>query len=151
MRSAKLAEQIEKLRPTMVRIAYRILGSESEAQDVAGAIVVRIWKVPPDVQSLIAYASRAARNAAIDRLRARRMEVELGEAHVAGCDVEAQVAARERLRQVQAVLEACSPRMRRVVEALLSGKSYESVALMEGVSAATVRTRLHRLRALLPE
>jgi RNA polymerase sigma-70 factor (TIGR02957 family) len=77
-------ELLEELRPVAFRIAYRMLGSVSEAEDVVQETLLRVHRTLDDgehVESPRAYAATVASRLAIDELRSarRRREAYIGE------------------------------------------------------------------------
>jgi len=87
-----VTETYEELRPLLFSIAYRMLGSVSEAEDVVqdaflryhGAVSRRV-----EIESPKAYLSAVTTRLAIDRLRSARVrkeeyvgEWQIGRAHV---------------------------------------------------------------------
>ena len=72
-----LAVQHDTLRPLMFSIAYRMLGSVAEAEDVVQDAFVRLHQsTPDDVRSLEAYASTVTTRIAVDVLRSARHQRE---------------------------------------------------------------------------
>jgi RNA polymerase sigma-70 factor (ECF subfamily) len=66
-------EGFEELRPLLFSIAYRMLGSVSDAEDVVQEAYVR-WTAaePGEVRSTKAYLSKVVTNLCVDRLRSAR-------------------------------------------------------------------------------
>jgi RNA polymerase sigma-70 factor (TIGR02957 family) len=72
-----VAERHDELRPLMFSIAYRMLGSVAEAEDVVQDAFVRMVDAPPaEVRSPEAYASTVTTRLAIDHLRSARVRRE---------------------------------------------------------------------------
>src|ERR687896_1389867 len=77
-------EQLDELRPSAFAIAYRMIGSVSEAEDVVQEGLLRLHRTLQDGQPLespAAYLSTVVTRLAIDHLRAvrRRRETYTGE------------------------------------------------------------------------
>jgi RNA polymerase sigma-70 factor (ECF subfamily) len=71
--SNRHSEIYRELRPTMFSIAYRMLGSVSEAEDVVQDAFVRLQRADPDeIAQPQAYMATVTTRLAIDRLRAAR-------------------------------------------------------------------------------
>ncbi|HZO50149.1 MAG TPA: RNA polymerase sigma-70 factor [Gaiellaceae bacterium] len=75
-REAQLEEVYEELRPLLLSIAYRMLGSVAEAEDVVQEAFLRYQHVlaerPAEVDSPRAYLSAVVTRLAIDQLRSAR-------------------------------------------------------------------------------
>jgi RNA polymerase sigma-70 factor (ECF subfamily) len=146
-----------RYRQRLVGVAYRIVGSQADAEDV----VQRVFQALPrgsyqGTASLWAYLHRAAVNASVNLLRARRRREALSQdlgreaaVHVphAAPDPEAQVLEGELLACVARALLRVKPRHRRVlILRIKHGLSNVEIAEQEGVPAATVATWLRRGR-----
>jgi RNA polymerase sigma-70 factor, ECF subfamily len=66
----------DDLRPLMLSIAYRMVGSFSEAEDLVQEAFVRMHEAGDDVQSPKAYLSTVTTRLAIDHLRSARVRRE---------------------------------------------------------------------------
>jgi RNA polymerase sigma-70 factor (ECF subfamily) len=71
---AQRTAAFEAQRPRLKRLAYRMLGSVSEAEDVVQDAWLRWTRAPDDVVDPAAWLVRAATRLAIDRLRAAKAE-----------------------------------------------------------------------------
>jgi RNA polymerase sigma-70 factor (TIGR02957 family) len=72
-----LSQAHDELRPLMFSIAYRMLGSVAEAEDVVQEAFLRLHRSSPDgVDSLEAYATTVTTRLAIDTLRSARVRRE---------------------------------------------------------------------------
>src|SRR5262245_64495005 len=77
--NSRTAETFEELRPLLFSIAYRMLGSVAEAEDVVQETFVRYQRAIEDgteIESPKAYLSAAATRLAIDQLRSARVRRE---------------------------------------------------------------------------
>jgi RNA polymerase sigma-70 factor (ECF subfamily) len=85
----------EELRPLMFSIAYRMVGSVSEAEDIVQEAILRAMAADDDVESPRAYVSRIVTRLCIDHLRSARVRREqytgpwLPEPLVAGTEADA--------------------------------------------------------------
>jgi RNA polymerase sigma-70 factor (ECF subfamily) len=146
-----------RYRSRLEAVAYRIVGSRADAEDV----VQRVFQALPrgsyqGTASLWAYLHRAAVNASVNLLRARRRRETLCQdlgresaLHVSpvAADPEAQVLEGELLACVARALLRVKPRHRRVlVLRIKHGLSNVEIAEQEGVPPATVATWLRRGR-----
>ncbi|WP_278256392.1 sigma-70 family RNA polymerase sigma factor [Nocardioides convexus] len=77
-RQAELAEQYDALRPRMVRVAYAILGSRAEAEDVVADCWTRLVEADrrDPVRDLTGWLTVAVARAATDVLRSARVRRE---------------------------------------------------------------------------
>jgi RNA polymerase sigma-70 factor (ECF subfamily) len=73
-REQTAAAQFEAQRPRLRRLAYRMLGSVAEAEDVLQDAWIRWTRAPDDVADPAAWLVRATTRLAIDRLRAAKTE-----------------------------------------------------------------------------
>ncbi len=154
---ADLAAAHQRLRPLMFAIAYRMLGSVSEAEDVVQDALLRMHGVEEPVESLEAYATTVTTRLAIDRLRSARVRREqyvglwLPEPLVTSAEDDDPEARLERADDVSlaflVLLERLSPVERAVFllrEAF--GYDYDDISRVVGRSAAYCRQLLHRAR-----
>lgn len=153
-----LSELHRRYRHRLEAVAYRIVGNRADAEDV----VQRVFLALPGSAyggraSLWTYLYRAASNAAINVLRARRRCTALEEANLARlADAEAdrvrpgqesRVFESEVLGAVAQALLDVKPQHRRVlVLRIVWGLSNTEIAEREGVPMATVGTWLRRGR-----
>ncbi len=146
-----------RYRQRLVAVAYRIVGSRADAEDV----VQRVFQGLPrgsyrGTASLWAYLHRAAVNGSVNLLRARRRREALSrdldreaalETRPLAADPEAHVLEGELLACVARALLRVKPRHRRVlILRIKHGLSNVEIAEREGVPAATVATWLRRGR-----
>jgi RNA polymerase sigma-70 factor (ECF subfamily) len=68
--------EYEELRPLMFSIAYRMVGSVSEAEDIVQEAMLRAMRADDDVESPRAYVSRITTRLSIDHLRSARVRRE---------------------------------------------------------------------------
>src|SRR5918996_711492 len=71
-------ESYEELRPYLFAIAYRMLGSVAEAEDVVQDAFLRYQEADVEAESPKAYLATVTTRLAIDRLRRARARVEEG-------------------------------------------------------------------------
>lgn len=77
MNAATLARAAAEARPRLIAIAYRMLGSMSDAEDVVQDALVKAHRqAPDDVESPVAYLTTVTTRAAIDHLRSARVRRE---------------------------------------------------------------------------
>ncbi len=160
-RQAELAGEYDALRPRMVRVAYAILGSRVEAEDVVADCWTRLVEADrrEPVRDLAGWLTVAAARAATDVLRSARVRREeyvgpwLPEPFVA--PVEADPADRVTLDEtvgyaLLVVLESLSPAERTAfVLHDVFAMAFPEVATVVGRTPAAVRQLASRARARL--
>ncbi len=67
---------VSAVRPRLVRIAYRMLGSVAEAEDAVQDALVRFQRVSAEVDSPAAFLSRTVTRLCLDRLKSARRQRE---------------------------------------------------------------------------
>ena len=158
-----MAEDLEQIYRThharVLRVAYRITGRMSDAEDVLQTVFLRLATRPSaqQAENMEAYLHRAAVNAALDTLRSRQRwsADELDDAvppqsskafqAVGGGDDAAEI--RDWLRHA---LRKLSPRSAEMfVLRYVEGYSNREIARMLNTSATVVAVMLHRTRGQL--
>ena len=145
-------EQLFQAHHGMVfRTAYRITGNASDAEDVLQTVFLRLagqHASPPPIENSVSYMRRAAVNAALDVLRARRgrdpepLDPGFPEPPQPDRNV-----LQDCLRQSLAHLSPEAGEM--FTLRFLEGYSYNEIAGMLGVSRVRVGVTLHRARRRL--
>lgn len=69
-------QRIASLRPRLVRIAYRMLGSVAEAEDIAQEALLRYQRAETEVESPDAYLARSVTRLCLDALKSARHQRE---------------------------------------------------------------------------
>ena len=147
-------EELEKIfvahQNRVFRAAYRITGNPSDAEDVLQTVFLRLVRSGTEsVDKMESYLHRAAVNAALDLLRARRVQVPIDdvEHNLAGPDSTAEL--REQLRRAVADLHPTAAEM----FALRYFEGYENseIAGIMDTTAGVVAVTLHRARTRLQD
>jgi RNA polymerase sigma-70 factor (ECF subfamily) len=151
----------------LYRLARGILRDDGEAEDVVQETYVRAFSHLAEFRgesSLSTWLSRIAMNEALGRLRRARPAVELStlppgalEARIipfplatAAADPERAMAQREIRDVVEAAIDELPEPFRLVfITRVIEGMNVEETADILGLKPETVKTRLHRARALL--
>jgi len=148
----------------LYRMARSVVLNDSEAEDVVQEAYVRAFINLDQFRgdsSLATWLSRIVLNEALGRLRRRRPMVDLGTIEnspssqiipfpAPQLDPERTIAQREIQRLVEHAIDALPDAFRIVLVArIIEDMSIEETAELFGLRAETVRTRLHRARALL--
>lgn len=74
MTHEEFTSMVRNERPRLVRMASRLLGSESEAEDVAQSALLKLWTMRdeiPNIRTVEAYATIVVRNLCLDTMRSR--------------------------------------------------------------------------------
>ena len=150
----------------LYRLARSIIRNDSEAEDIVQETYVTAFAHLASFRgeaSLATWLSRIAINEALGRLRKKRRAASViaaepaGDAHiipfplaVSGDDPERTMAQRQILRLVEQATDTLPDVYRTVfVARVIEGLSMEETADLLGVKPQTVKTRLHRARALV--
>lgn len=155
----RVADLYERYHDRVFRAAFRVVGSESDAEDVLQTVFLRLLRQDestlPDAEAG-SYLHRAAVNAAVDLLRRRRAartdaladREDRLPARTPAPDAGTELAAlRERLRDALADL---SPRAAEIFALrYFEGLGNREIAAALGTSWGTVAVTLHRTRARL--
>jgi RNA polymerase sigma-70 factor (ECF subfamily) len=143
-------------RDDVYRFALAMARSRSFAQDVAQEVFLNVLenagRFDPAKGTARAWLLGCARYVVLDRLRAeRRFSDEIPEA-IASCEGEQLVLAQQRLARLQAAIAELPVEYREaLVLCELQELSYAECAAALDCPIGTVRSRLHRARALLCE
>ena len=145
----EFAEAFHELYPRARRLAYRILGNLSEAEDAAAEALTRAlvaWRRVGPLPHRDAWVLRVTANVAVDARRRRRRAAEEGMVDVAGDSEEV-----ADLRVALAAALTALPRRQREVIALhhLVGLRESEIARCLGVSVGSVKKHGHRGMARL--
>lgn len=135
-------------RPSLVRLAQRIVGTIPAAEDVTQSLWFRIQRIEddPPILNKRAYLYRLATNLATDHARATRRHEALFEASEPPADIPAEVPSAEtrmldseRLRRFEAALEELPLRCRQVfVLRRIDGLPAQEVAARLGITVNAV-------------
>jgi RNA polymerase sigma-70 factor (ECF subfamily) len=148
---------VERFKDRVFRLAFSILANETQAEDAAQDVFVRIWKGLPGYHggaSISTWIYAITRNTSLTLLKRRRThtvlsledpEVEAAPDHLAA--VEATPANPGADLDVESLLSGLPEKYRRVVVLFyLEQKAYDEVAAMLGMPLGTVKTLLFRAR-----
>ncbi|MCF3935399.1 sigma-70 family RNA polymerase sigma factor [Acuticoccus sp. M5D2P5] len=144
----------------LLAVCLRVLKNRDEAEDALQEVFVKIWNNADRYQvnghSPMTWLITIARNAAIDRLRARRTHDDLADVHhrlvAPGADPEhTAVATSEAARMTVCLHELEENRRKAVTGAYFDGKTYQELADTFEIPLNTMRTWLRRSLAKLKE
>jgi RNA polymerase sigma-70 factor (ECF subfamily) len=141
-------------------VAYRLTGNDDDAQDLVQEVLLRVRRGLGTYQpgNLEGWLSRIATNAFLDEVRRRRRravellpdEPERVIPPAPSADVAAEAEALP--HDVHQALQRLTPDYRAaVVLCDVIGLSYEEISATLGIPIGTVRSRIHRGRAMLRE
>jgi len=155
---------IKRNNQRLYRLARAVLKDDSEAEDVLQEAYVRAFTHLDQFRGeagLSTWLARIVINEAIGRLRRERRRRSAAAAHGVEADIipfprtdrtdpERTMAQRQILDLVEHAADALPPRFRLVFMArIVEGMSVEETAQALGIRPETVKTRLHRARAML--
>ncbi|MFF5566932.1 RNA polymerase sigma factor [Streptomyces sp. NPDC012623] len=146
--------------PVMLRLAARLLGDRTEAEDAVQDAFVNAWRKLPEFRGESAFRSwmyRIVTNRCLNRLRARRPATDLDSVPEPAAPEYRSSPARAAeshaaTRALAVAMTGLSPEQRACwVLRELHGMSYENIAETVGISQQAVRGRVFRARRYLTE
>ena len=147
---ASFERSFDDLAAVAYRVAYRLLGSRADAEDVAQEAVARAYarwrQVRPHAEPWVA---RVATNLALDQLRARARRPQVPDRRDRAAPSAADPSSPDRL-ELARLLEGLPRRQREVVVLrYLADRSEADTASLLGTSVGSVKTHAHRGLAAL--
>lgn len=148
-------------------IAYRVMGNEEDAKDMAQEALLRVYRSIKDFRGQSSFSTwlyRIVTNVCLDELRRRKNEkyvsmdstiqTDSGELHMELCsDKETPESAFERVEQREAIKNAIrelNDEYRSVIVLRdIQGFSYEEISNILDCSLGTVKSRINRARTML--
>ncbi len=162
MTPANQAEEFQSYYPLLFSIAYRMLGSAGEAEDIVQDAYLRYAQAPGEIRALKSFLTTVVTNLCLDQLKSARVRREqyigpwLPEPVITAGGALAPLETVEQRESVSlaflVLLESLTPQERAVF--LLHDVfeyGYDEIAGIVGKSAATCRQILHRARARVAE
>ncbi len=133
--------------------AYRVTGSAADAEDVLHTVFLRLLKKPGSIENAEGYLRRAAVNAALDVVRARRgADVDMDRMVSRGRDGLDAVKDTELRNQLRNALATLPERSAEIfVLRHFEGHPNPEIARMLGMTQIGVAVTLHRARKKLQE
>jgi RNA polymerase sigma-70 factor, ECF subfamily len=161
-----LASLYDRHAPLVLGLAYRILGSRDDAEEIVQETFTLVWRnaasYEPSRASVTTWLALLARSRAIDRLRSRRVVERTstsmgslgGEADHTSSEGFSSVLTEERRQRVERELAELPVDQRQVLEmAFFAGLTQTEIAAATGIPLGTVKTRtllaMKKLRAAL--
>ncbi|XVX21253.1 RNA polymerase sigma factor SigE [Actinomycetota bacterium] len=152
-------EVVEQHSARVYRLAYRLTGNQHDAEDLTQDVFIRVFRSLHTYRpgTFEGWLHRITTNAYLDKMRRKqriRFDALSDEAAASlpsrELDPEARFDADHFDDDVQRALDALPPDFRAaVVLCDIEGLSYEEIAATLGIKLGTVRSRIHRGRALL--
>ena len=135
----------------LYRVAFRLLGSQAEAEDAVQDLFIKIWVQKEDLDKVnnpTAWCLILMRNLCVDRLRART-----GLRSVPIIDYlpdEDAVELNARMEGVLAAIRDLPPKSQELLRLrLVEDLSYDEISRKTGLSETALRVAFHRLKNLL--
>ena len=143
---------VRRHQAAVFRVALRMLGSRSDAQDVTQETFVRAWRHLDRFRrdsTVSTWLYRIATRRCLNLIAARQPTIELSEADLepARPDPAETAEQRERLRAVTDAIARLSPEQRAaLVLREFEGLAYEQIAEVLNTSVPAIKGRIHRAR-----
>ena len=156
---AAFHELLEHYRTKIYAVALRFCRNAQDAEDVAQEAAIKIYRALGRYRAEASFSTwvyAITRNAAMDFLRRRKKTQEaeyslpLWEFSlvIPEADASDEIASREELRALYALIEALPPAQREVLILRdVDGYAYEEIAEILQISLGTVKSRIARARA----
>lgn len=148
---------LERFKDKVLRLAFSMMRNETQAEDIAQDVFVKIWKALPGYHggaSLSTWIYTITRNTCLTELKKRSTrpvvslhepEMEAAMDSITALQTTDPVAGME--MDVEAMLSQLPENYRRVITLFyLEQKAYEEVATMLGIPLGTVKTLLFRAK-----
>ena len=144
MTTETFRQEAQRMRTTLVRLAFGILRDSDEAEDVVQDVLLRLWQMRDQLRMPIEPLARVlTRNRCIDIVRRKKPAAELSLAVFQ----EEDVALRERIERMMKVIETL-PDLQQTILRLrhMEGMEFKEIAELTGSTEVAVRKALSRAR-----
>ena len=144
MTTETFRQEAQRMRTTLVRLAFGILRDSDEAEDVVQDVLLRLWQMRDQLRMPIEPLARVlTRNRCIDIVRRKKPAAELSMAVFQ----EEDEALRERIERMMKVIESL-PDLQQTILRLrhMEGMEFKEIAELTGSTEAAVRKALSRAR-----
>ncbi|MER5949452.1 sigma-70 family RNA polymerase sigma factor [Streptomyces sp. NPDC001904] len=154
------AALVQRHAPALIRLATRLLGTRTEAEDAVQDALISAWRRLPEFQGQASFGTwtyRIVTNRCLNVLRGRRPAAPLESAGEVAAPEHAVSPARiaegrDAVRELSRALDQLSAEQRACwVLRELDGRSYEFIADAVGISQEAVRARVFRARRCLTQ
>ena len=144
MTTETFRQEAQRMRTTLVRLAFGILRDSDEAEDVVQDVLLRLWQMRDQLRMPIEPLARVlTRNRCIDIVRRKKPAAELSMAVFQ----EEDEALRERIERMMKVIETL-PDLQQTILRLrhMEGMEFKEIAELTGSTEVAVRKALSRAR-----
>lgn len=144
MTTETFRQEAQRMRTTLVRLAFGILRDSDEAEDVVQDVLLRLWQMRDQLRMPIEPLARVlTRNYCIDIVRRKKPAAELSMAVFQ----EEDEALRERIERMMKVIETL-PDLQQTILRLrhMEGMEFKEIAELTGSTEVAVRKALSRAR-----
>jgi RNA polymerase sigma factor (sigma-70 family) len=151
--------QILPMKHQLYRVALRITGDPTEAEDVVQEVFIKVWDKRaqiPNIQNVQAFCMSMTKNLAIDKTRSKHRRAEsLGE----GLDFKTPVAnphqraeMTDTMYRIEALMKTLPDKQKMVMRLRdIEGMAYEEIALAVDIPINQVKVNLFRARQKIRE
>lgn len=139
----------------LYRVAFYILESQADAQDVVQDLFIKLWNTRDELDKVLnlkAYCTTLIRNLCIDRIRkASKEQIIEPQADISESrTIDDDLIAKDKLGRVMAAIERLPKGQRNVVKMyVLEDMSYDEISEITGMSNLTLRVLLSNARKTL--
>lgn len=143
-----MAQLYDRYSAIVYSVALRVLGDTAAAEDILQEVFLQLWRSPDGFDasrgSLPGWLAVIARNRAIDSLRKRRPETDIGEVVVAVIpDLAGGAEWSRALEKIRGVLGSMPSSQRSALEmAFFEGLTHTEIAAKTGEPLGTIKTRI---------
>ena len=155
MSPKELTETFKSMSDGLYRVAFYILESQPDAQDVVQDLFIKLWNTRDELDKVLnlkAYCTTLIKNMCIDRIRKASKEQSIGiETDIPESrTVDGDLIAKDKLDRVMAAIERLPKGQRNVVKMyVLEEMSYDEISEITGMSNLTLRVLLSNARKTL--
>lgn len=155
MSPKELTETFKSMSDGLYRVAFYILESQPDAQDVVQDLFIKLWNTRDELDKVLnlkAYCTTLIKNMCIDRIRKASKEQSIGiETDIPESrTVDGDLIAKDKLDRVMAAIERLPKGQRNVVKMyVLEEMSYDEISEKTGMSNLTLRVLLSNARKTL--
>ncbi|MCA6073696.1 RNA polymerase sigma factor [Fulvivirga sedimenti] len=145
----------------LYRFAYRLLGDDSEAQDVVQEVLIKVWDrhdTMDELENMEAWCMRVTRNLSYDKLksRQRRMTDSFEEGFDIGATDDAtpykSAETKDTMRMIRKLMERLPDKQRHVMQLRdIEGYSYKEIGDILELDMSQVKVNLFRARKQIRE